>query len=111
MNIVQQQWYGVLAACICGLALGALYDAFWLIRQHWRSAGLTFFLDVLFSMTSGAALFILAVSIFQQRMRGFLPVSMLLGGILWELTAGRWVRRFWKWMHKRAGKRNFSKKS
>ena len=111
MNIVQMQWYGVLAACVCGLALGALYDAFWLIRQHWKRAGLTFFLDMLFSMAGGATLFVLAVSIFQQRMRGFLPVSMLLGGVLWELTAGRWVRHFWKWMHRRTGTREFSKKS
>lgn len=111
MNVTQMQWYGVFAACVCGLALGALYDVFWLIRQHWHSTGLTFFLDVLFSMTCGATLFVLAVSIFQQRMRGFLPISMLLGGILWELTAGCWVRRFWKWIRRRKAAREFSKKS
>ncbi len=111
MNAIQLQWHSMFIACACGLALGVLYDVFWLIRQHWKCAGLTFFLDVLFSMTCGATLFVFAVSIFQQRMRGFLPVSMLLGGVLWELTAGRWVRHFWKWMHKCTVTREFSKKS
>lgn len=110
MSSVQSQLHGILAACACGIALGALYDVFWLIRQHWRGAGWTFFFDLLFSMTCGATLFVLAVGIFQQRMRGFLLVAMLLGGVFWKWTAGRGVRRLERWIGMRASARKFAKK-
>lgn len=110
MSIVQSQLHGIFAGCVCGVLLGALYDVFWLIRQRWCGAGLTFVLDLLFSMAYSAALFVLAVSIFQQRTRGFLLVSMLLGSVLWKRTAGQGMRRLKKWMHTRASARKFAKK-
>lgn len=109
-SVVCAQLYGIFAACVCGLMLGTLYDVCWLLRQHRRRAGLTFLLDVLFSMTCCAVLFVLSVGIFQQRMRGFLPIAMILGGIFWELTGGRGVRRFYKWAQTRLAARKFAKK-
>lgn len=109
-SVVCAQLDGIFAACACGLVLGVLYDVCWLFRQHRRRAGLTFFLDVLFSMTCCAVLFVLSVGIFQQRMRGFLPIAMVLGGIFWELTGGRGVRRFYKWAQTRLAARKFAKK-
>lgn len=71
-SVVCAQLNGIFAACACGLVLGVLYDVCWLLRQRRRGAGLTFLLDVLFSMACCAVLFVLSVGIFQQRMRGFL---------------------------------------
>ena len=109
-SVVCAQLDGIFAACACGLVLGVLYDVCWLLRQRRRGAGLTFLLDVLFSMACCAVLFVLSVGIFQQRMRGFLPIVMAIGGIFWELTGGRGVRRFYKWAHTRLAARKFAKK-
>lgn len=91
-SVVCAQLDGIFAACACGLVLGVLYDVCWLLRQRRRGAGLTFLLDVLFSMACCAVLFVLSV------------------GIFWELTGGRGVRRFYKWAHTQLAARKFAKK-
>ena len=87
-SVVCAQLNGIFAACACGLVLGVLYDVCWLLRQRRRGAGLTFLLDVLFSMACCAVLFVLSVGIFQQRMRGFLPIVMASAAFFGNCPAG-----------------------
>ena len=109
-SVVCAQLDGIFAACACGLVLGVLYDVCWLLRQHRRRAGLTFLLDVLFSMACCAVLFVLSVGIFQQRMRGFLPIAMMLGGIFWPRRLRLHPATFYKWAQTRLAARKFAKK-
>ena len=77
-SVVCAQLNGIFAACACGLVLGVLYDVCWLLRQRRRGAGLTFLLDVLFSMACCAVLFVLSVGggFINGRTRGWLRENL-----------------------------------
>ena len=74
-SVVCAQLDGIFAACACGLVLGVLYDVCWLLRQRRRGAGLTFLLDVLFSMACCAVLFVLSAAFFSSACADFCRLS------------------------------------
>lgn len=109
-SVVCAQLDGIFAACACGLVLGAAVRCVLAASSApaRRRTDVSFGCIVFHGMLRGAVCAVCRH--FQQRMRGFLPIVMAIGGIFWELTGGRGVRRFYKWAHTRLAARKFAKK-
>lgn len=96
VNPLQGQLLVIQYAIIAGASLGILYDIFRVLRWHSGSRCLEFVLDFLFSVISAAVLFVLATSVTQLQLRGFLVLSFAAGWILWNILPGRLFRRILK---------------
>ncbi|MCI6925939.1 spore cortex biosynthesis protein YabQ [Butyricicoccus porcorum] len=100
VNPLPEQLWTILMALLSGAACGAVYDVLREIRLVVGRRWLELLLDALFSVLVAAILFVLVAGISQMRLRGFMPVSMLAGGILWSATAGRLLR----WLLRKCGR-------
>lgn len=86
---LQEQLWVVLYAALSGIGCGVLYDIFREIRWNSRHMWLEFLLDGMFCVVLACFLFAFVTGISQDRLRGFIPLSMLAGGLLWNFTLGK----------------------
>ena len=86
------QLWAIACAAVCGAACGALYDFFRVLRWSFDRRWLELLLDAVFSLAVIVALFVLVTGVTQLRLRGFLPLAMLAGGLLWSCTLGTLFR-------------------
>ena len=93
VNPLPDQLLVIRYAAISGAALGMLYDIFRILRWNSGSRCMELVLDFLFSVVSAAVLFVLAPSVTQLQLRGFLFLSFAAGWVLWNLLPGRLFRR------------------
>ncbi|MDO4175629.1 MAG: spore cortex biosynthesis protein YabQ [Eubacteriales bacterium] len=98
-NPLPEQLQAVWYAAITGAGLGALYDLFRMIRWWSKSRLMELLLDLLFSVVSAVALFVLVTAVTQLRVRGFLLLGFVLGWFLWSRLAGRPFR----WLLQKTG--------
>lgn len=96
VNPLQGQLLVIQYAMVAGAGLGILYDIFRVLRWNSGSRYLELVLDFLFSIISAAVLFVLATSVTQLQLRGFLALSFAGGWILWNILPGRLFRRILK---------------
>ncbi|MCD8356638.1 MAG: spore cortex biosynthesis protein YabQ [Clostridia bacterium] len=100
VNPLTEQLLIIQYAAIAGAGLGMLYDVFRILRWKSGSRLLELLLDFLFSIFSAGVLFVVATSVTQLRLRGFLLMSLAAGWILWNAVAGRlfrWIlEKIWK---------------
>ena len=99
VNPLSMQLWTILTALLAGAACGAVYDVLREIRLAVGRRRLELLLDALFSIMVAAVLFVLVTGGAQMRLRGFMPLSMLAGGLLWSVTAGRFLR----WLLRKCG--------
>ncbi len=86
---------GLLAGAVCGAVYDVLRETCLAVGRRW----LELLLDALFSILVAGILFVLVTGVAQMRLRGFMPLSMLAGGLIWNVTAGRLLR----WLLKKCG--------
>ena len=79
---------GLLAGAVCGAVYDVLRETCLAVGRRW----LELLLDALFSILVAGILFVLVTGVAQMRLRGFMPLSMLAGGLIWNVTAGRLLR-------------------
>ncbi len=94
---LEAQLHMIAAALLAGACCGAVYDVLRAIRRASGRRWVELLLDALFSALVCALLFVLVTAVVRARLRGFLPLSMLAGGLLWHATAGRLFRRALRW--------------
>lgn len=81
-----------LAAVALGAALCLLYDLFRLDRLIFRrSTAAVVFADVLFWIIAAFAVFCLLLMTTNGQIRGFVLLAVLLGFVIWRLTASRLI--------------------
>ena len=100
VNPLPDQLLVIRYAAGAGAGLGMLYDIFRILRWNSRSRCLEWLLDFLFSVVSAVVLFVLATSVTQLQLRGFLVLSFAAGWVLWNLLPGRLFRRLLRKMGK-----------
>lgn len=100
VNPLPDQLLVIQYAAGAGAGLGMLYDIFRILRWNSDSWCLELILDFLYSTICAAVLFVVATSVTQLQLRGFLVLSFAAGWVLWNLLPGRLFR----WLLRKTGK-------
>lgn len=91
-NPLSDQLWIILTALLGGAGCAAVYDVLTEIRLAVGRRGVELILDALFSVFVAGVVFFFVAGIAQTRLRGFMPLSMLAGSLLWRVTIGRLFR-------------------
>lgn len=78
-----------LQACLLGAVLALLYDCFRISRIAFRTpAGVLFFEDLLFFIICAVVTFVFMLSTVDGKIRFFILIGELIGGVVYRLTLG-----------------------
>ncbi len=91
-NSMPGQLWAILCAAVCGLLCGMCYDIFREIRWHFRHRWAEILLDSLFSVIVSALVFVLVTGAVQQRLRGYMLVTMAFAWLIWNISVGKCFR-------------------
>lgn len=101
---LSQQLLFCLRFAVLGMALGVFYDVLRAVRMHFRLRRWgTALLDLLFCLSGLVCFLLLMLRGTDGRLRGFLPLGLLLGFLLYRKTVSPWILRALLWMLRLAG--------
>lgn len=95
MNGPRLDGWRFLCACMVGVVTGLVYGSVRPLRRHHPVLG-----DLLFFPVMFYAWLYVSFAICRGDIRLGYTAGLFVGGILWEMTAGKWLRPVFDWMWK-----------